>query len=449
MRGLRSLIVLLIVAAGLGWFTYREYRKPAGDGEPKKEKVFTVEADKIDEITVKAQAGSQTRLRKSGDKGWQIVEPVVAQTDSAEVSGLTTNLSTLEVQRVVDENPPDLKEYGLAEPAVTVSFKAGDAEHTLLVGAKTPPGSDLYAKRAAENRVFLIPGYLESTFNKTTFDLRDKAVLKVERDKVDIIAVTAGGRSIEFGKSQGEWRIKDPAVGRADTGAIEGLVSRLTGLQMKAIVDAAAAGGAQAKKLGLDKPAASVRLGLGSSQATLAIGGPAAEGTVYARDLSRPAIFTVESSVLDELKKGPGEYRQKDLFDARPFNATSLEIAHAGQTHKFEKTKSKNKEGQEEEKWRQTAPTARELDQATIDTLLAAITGVRADSFVDSDTAQKPLAAPELTVTIKFDEGKKEERVTFARSGSDALAARGGEPGAAKIDASALEAMVKGLKELK
>ena len=151
--------------------------------------------------------------------------------------------------------------------------------------------------------------------------------------------------------------------------------------------------------------------------------------------MSRPAIFTIESSVLDELKKDPSEYRQKDLFDARGFNATRLEIVSAGQTYAFEKTKVKNKEGQDEEKWRQLTPQARELDQPAFDTLLSALTAIRATGFVDA-AAAKALSAPELSVTIKFDEGKKEDKVALAKSGTDGFASRAGEPGAAKIDAS-------------
>jgi hypothetical protein len=444
MRGLRSLIILVLIAIPIGWFTWRESQRAPGDDEPKKDKVFTVEADKIEEITVKSEAGEETRLQKSGDKGWQIVAPVAAQPDPAEVSGLTSNLSTLEVQRIVDENPPDLNEYGLAQPRIEVSFKSGGQEHRLLVGQKTPPGTDLYAKQAAANRVFLIPSHLESTFNKGTFDLRDKSVLKVDRDKLDAMEISTAERTLKFTKPAGEWQIASPVQGRADYSAIEGLVSRLTGLQMKAVVDEAAQ-----KKAGLEKPAATVRMGAGSSQATLVIGGAAAEGTVYARDASRPVLFTVESSILDELKKGPSEYRQKDLFDARSFNATRLEIVRAGQTYAFEKTKAKNKEGQEEEKWRQISPQARDLDQPSFDSLLSALTGARATSYVEAAAASKALPAPELTATIKFDEGKKEERVAFAKAGSDAFASRTGEPGAAKIDASTLDSIVKALQELK
>jgi hypothetical protein len=215
---------------------------------------------------------------------------------------------------------------------------------------------------------------------------------------------------------------------------------------MKSIIDAP---DTDLKKYGLDQPAATVKFGAGSAQASLVLGGKAAEGTIYARDLSRPAIFTVESSILDELKKDPADYRQKDLFDARSFNATRIEIARAGQTHTFEKTKTKNKEGQDEEQWRQVSPQARELDQAGFDTLVSALTGIRATAFLDAAAAAKALAAPELTVAVKFDEGKKEERVTLAKAGADAFGARAGEPGAAKVDASAIDAAVKALQELK
>jgi hypothetical protein len=443
MRGLRSFIVLLVVAVALGIFVYRDYQRPAGDDGPKKDKVFTVASEKIEEIAIKSDSGEQTRLQKSGT-GWQIVAPVAAQPDTAEVSGLTTNLSTLEVQRVVDENPADLKEYGLAQPRIEVSFKADGQQQTLLIGQKTPPGSDLYAKRGNDNKVFLIPAHLESTFNKKPFDLRDKAAVKVDREKLDALELSVGERTTRFTRSAGEWQLPQ---GRADFSAIEGLVGRITGLQMKAI--AADAEGADAKKFGFDKPAAVVRMGTGSSQATLTIGGAAEEGTVYAKDHSRPAVFTVESAVLDELKKDTSEYRQKDLFDARSFNATRVEIVRGGQTHTFEKAKVKNKEGQDEEKWRQISPQTRELDQASFDSLLSAVTGTRATSFVDAAAAAKALAAPEISVAVKFEDGKKEERVTFAKSGTDAFAARAGEAGAAKIEASTVDSIAKALQEIK
>lgn len=446
MRGLRSFLGLLVVLIALGAYLYFvESKRTPGDSEDAKEKVFAVEADKIDEVTIKSASGERTTLRKTGSD-WQIVAPIAAAPDAAEVSGVTSNLSTLEIQRVIDENAADLKQYGLAEPRIEVTFKADGKQQAVQIGDKTPPGSDLYAKLPDQNKVFLIPSYLESSFNKSTFDLRDKAALKLDRDKVDALEIVAADRQLRFAKADGEWRMTQPAAGRTDFTAVEGLVGRLGTAQMKSI---AAPETADLKPYGLDRPEATVRIGSGSSQAVLLIGGKAPEeGNVYAKDQSRPAVFTLESSLLDELKKDASEFRQKDLFDARSFSTTRVEIARAGQTVAFEKTTVKDKDGKEEEKWRQVAPAAKDVDSAKVDSLLSAITGARADSF-QADTAKTGLDKPELTVTLKFDEGRKEEKVAFARSGSDGYASRAGDPGAAKIPASTIESIVKALEELK
>jgi Domain of unknown function (DUF4340) len=441
MRGMKSFILLLVVAIPLGYYAYRDSKKELPSDTPKKDRVFTVEADKIDEITVKSTSGEQTTLRKSGTD-WEITQPAGTKPDNSEVSGLTSNLSSMEIQRVVEENPADLKDFGLAEPRVEVAFKSGGKEQRLQIGQKTPTGSDLYAKIADQKKVFLVSSYLESTFNKSPFDLRDKAVLKLDRDKIDSLDITAAQGETRFEKANTEWKMTKPMESRADFSAVDGLVSKLNSAQMKAMT---AAEGGDLKQYGLDKPAATVKLGAGSSQATLAIGSAAAEGTVYARDLSRPAIFTVESSILDDLKKDPSDYRQKDLFDARAFNSNRIEITRNGQTVAFEKTKGKDKDGKDEEKWRKVVPAAADADSANVESLISTAASSRATGFVDS-TAKTALDKPELTIAIKYDEGKKEDRVSFARVGSDGFASRAGVPGAAKVDVATIDGIVKSLE---
>lgn len=442
MRGLRSFLILLVIAVPLvGYMAYEMKRKPP-DAD-KKDKVFSVEADKIEELTVKSESGEQTTLRKSGTD-WQIVQPIAVKSDGAEVAGITSGLAGLEQQRLIDENPADLAEYGLAPARMEVAFKAGGQEHRLLVGRKTPPGTDLYAKLAADKKVFLIPSYLEGTFNKKTFDFRDKTVLTLDRDKIDRLGIVTAARTLQFAKSGPEWTMTAPIAARADFTTIDGLVSRLNTLQMKSIV------AAEAPKLadyGLDKPEVTVQIGSGSSQAVLLIGSLAGEA-VYAKDNSKPTVITIDKGLADELKKDVGEFRQHDLFDARAFNATRIDVVRGAETFSFEKTKSKNKDGQEEEKWRQLAPAARDADQTKVENLVSALTSARATSFVDS-AAKTGLDKPELAVTVKFDDGKREEKTSFARSGSDGYASRAGEPGAAKVDIAAIENIVKSLEALK
>ena len=439
MRGVR-LLILLVIAIPLGWYAYRDSKKPADD-TPKRDKVFTVEADKIDEIDLKSESGDRTTLKRKGTD-WEIVQPVSAPSDQAAVSSITSSLASLEIQRVVDENPSDLKEFGLASPRIEVAYKSAGQERHLQIGDKTPTGSDVYAKLSDNKRVFLIPAYLDSTFNHGTFDLRDKTVLKVDREKLDKLEVVTDKRTERFEKKEGDWEIAEPAAGKAEFSAVDNLVSRIGSLQMKSIVNDAS----DLKKYGLEKPAVTVRVGSGSSLATLLIGSSAESGSVYAKDAARPAVFTIESSLLDDLKKDPSEYRLKDLFDARSFNTTRVEIARNGQTTTFEKTKSKDKDGKETDKWRQTSPSAKDVDGAKVEALVSAASAARATSFVDS-TAKTGLDKPELTVTLTYD--GKQDRVAFARADGSAYASRAGSPGAAKIDASTIDSIVKALEDLK
>src|SRR5690606_10493649 len=154
-----------ILIALVAYLYFVESKRTPGSDIEKRPKVFSVDESAIDEITIKAESGETTTLRKSGSD-WQIVAPTSAEADSSEVSGLTMHLASLEEQRLIDENPSDVQEFGLDNPRVEVAFKAGGAEHRLLIGSRTPTGGDMYARTAASPKVFLIASYLDSTFNR-------------------------------------------------------------------------------------------------------------------------------------------------------------------------------------------------------------------------------------------------------------------------------------------
>lgn len=447
MRGLRSTIALLVVLIGLSAYIYFvTWKKPADDSSSKQDKVFaSVQGDKIDALVIKSAAGETTTLKKDSGS-WQVVEPITARADDSTVSGITNALTSVNIVRVIDENPADLKDYGLTQPRIDVGFKAqGDKDyHHLLIGEKSPTGADLFARRDGEKRVFLIPAFQESTFSHSTFELRDKTLLKFDREKVDGIEVDGGGKSLKVAKDGGEWKLTRPLQVRADYGAVEGLIGRLQTVQMKSIV-ANDASAADLKKYGLDKPDATVNLSMGSARATLLVGGKAEDNTVYARDASKPAVMTMESALADELKKGADEYRRKDVFEFRGYNANRLEITRNGQTVVFEKVKGQG--SNPVDKWRRVSPSAGDVDKDKMDSLLSRLSNMRASSFVES-AAKTGLDSPAMTVSVKFDESKKEEHATFAKTGTDAYVSRPGEPGAAKIDTTDFNEAVKTLDEL-
>jgi len=448
MRGLKSTIALVVVLAGLCAYMYFVTSKlPEGGADAKKqEKVFGgLDAGKIDEVKVTSAAGDATMLKKDA-VGWQIVQPIAAKADESEASSITSALASTEIARVIDENPTNLNEYGLSNPKIEVDFKAaGDKDYRkLLIGEKTPTGANLYAKRNDEKKVIAIPAFQEGSFNKTTFDLRDKVLLKFDREKIDAVYVAAGGKALTIAKDVGEWKLTRPVQTKADFGSVEGLIGRLQTAQMKSwVADEPSA--ADLKKYGLDKPEATVNLNAGSARVTLLLGAKAPDNnTVYARDASKPAVVTVESALLDDLKKGADDYRRKDLFEFRPFNATHLELSRNGQTVVLDRVKGQN---DKPDTWKRVSPNPGDVDKDKMDSLLSKLSNMRAASFVDS-TAKTGLDKPALAVTVKFDEGKKEEKVSFGQSGSDVFAGRPGEPGAAKADKADFDEATKSFDEI-
>jgi hypothetical protein len=443
MRGLKSTLALLVVLIGLGAYIYFVTSKQP-DGGTGQAKVFAALAtDKIDELKMKAQSGDVTTAKKESG-AWQIVSPVTTKAAESEMSAITSALGQLEVVRVIDENPANLADFGLAPPRIEVEFKSdGKPAGHLLIGEKTPTGASLYARREDEKRVFLIAAYQESALNKSTFDLRDKTLVALARDQILGVDLTSGGKVVKLAKKDNEWRITSPINARADYSASEGVLGRVETAQMKSIVTENA-GPADLKKYGLDKPQTSVSVNLAGSTHVIAIGGKADDGSLYARDASKPTVVTVESSFADDLKKGVDDFRRRDAFEFRAFNANRADLSWAGKTLTLERVKG---EGDKPDTWKRTGAASGDADKAKVETLLTGLADIRATSFKDS-TAGTGVTAPALTVKVKFDDNKKEESVTFGKNGNDAYMARPDDLGAAAIEADKLTEALKTLDEL-
>ena len=362
---------------------------------------------------MKSESGEVTTLKKEGES-WNIIAPVQTRAADTEATGVANALGDIDVVRVVEENPTDLKVYGLDPPQLDVEFKSADGKTTghLLVGAKSAAGANRYAKRADEKRVVLIAQFHEGALNKSTFDLRDKSIIKFDRAKVDGLDAVVNGKAMEFAKANADWKMVKPVVARADFSAVDGLVGRVESAQMKALVTSTPTP-ADIKKYGFDKPEAIINLHLGSAKATFEVGGKADDTTVYVRDASKPDIYTVDTGTANDFKKPADDYRKKELFDFRAFNASHVEITTNGQTVIFDRVKAKDDKSPDT--WHRVSPNPGDPDRSKVESFLAGLADIRAASFVDS-TAKTGLQTPAMTVVAKFDDGKQEERVISVKT---------------------------------
>ena len=436
MRRLASTLVLVVILAGLvGYIYFVDSERTPGAAEAKP-KAFDVSPENIVEVEIKNVAGETMRVERI-EANWQVMAPQKADADAAAVASITSSLASLEVQRVVDEMPANLGQYGLERPQIEVAFRARDQKEfdRLQIGDKTPTGGDLYAKKTGENRVFLISSFLDATFNKTAFDFRDKRILKFDRDAANGIELINGPTTIQLTRAGTEWRLAKPIAARADYATVEGIMTRLSSGQMQMITSET---GEDLRAYGLDRPAITVNVTSDSSRAALLVGKAADNGT-YAKDASRPMVFTVETSLPTDLGKPLEDFRRKDMFDARSFTAKRVELRRGTETLSFEKTTTDGKDV-----WRNAAGT--NVDTTKVEDLLTKLSNLRAQSF---ETEKHPsLNAPVLTAIVQFDNDKT-ETVTFGRAGADAFGSRSDEPGTARLEASAFDEAEKAIDALK
>lgn len=437
MRGLTSTLLLVAVLAGLGGYIYFVDAKrpaPGADDAAPKTKVFAVETDKIDELTI--TAGGETSVLKRAPEGWKMLQPTPTDADAAEAISVAQAISNLESSRTIDENPADLKEYGLATPVASVAFKAGNVSGSIALGEKTPTMGDMYAIKGGDKKVFLVPAFQETSFTKKSFDLRDKKILKFDRDKADSLSMVRGTEAIDLARAGSEWKVAKPTTGRSDYSTVEGLLTRLATSNMSKLLETNAT---DLVKYGLDKPTLTLTVGAGSAKTVLLVGKTENDQT-YAKDASRPLVFTVDSTLQADFKKGFDDYRKKEFFEFRPFSLAKLRAvldAPGGQRiYEFEKLPP-GKPG-DPDKWKVTkqgGPT-RDVAQAEMDDMTAKLVALKIDAFVDAKT-KTGLDKPALVISASYDGGKF-ERVRFGQVGEDnAFGARDGEA-AGKIEKMAM-----------
>ena len=195
--------------------------------------------------------------------------------------------------------------------------------------------------------------------------------------------------------------------GRGDYAAVEGLLTRLSTAGMASIVEDKAG---DLKSFGLDSPFMRIVVGLGSSRAALEIGRPEGDSS-YARDTSRPLVFTLDKTLTEDLTKPFEQYHKKELFESRAFSMERVKITRrvdgAPKTWEFVKTK-----GADADKWQVTPEggQATDADAAKVDALLNATRRAAAGS-VCRPTARTGMDAPVLSAAVSYDGGKF-ERVT-------------------------------------
>ncbi len=403
--------------AALAGYIYWFEREPVSDAEG--EEVFGVEEDAIDRIELQRSPEGEPVVLERGEKGWRLASPVAAQADEGEVDLLLQNLATMRFERVVAQaSAVKLKDYGLDPAKMEVRFRTKDGtSRSLAFGADTPTPSNQYARRDGGEDVLVVASHLSLNFDKSGWDLRDKAVYALEgAPPAKRIEIERPEGNLALVKEGDLWLVLEPRS-RADRNRSAGIATRVRTAEMKEIVSETSG---ELAAYGLDQPSRRVRVefeGEGSPSIELLIG--AATGSdYYARNPARQEVFVVASDLVDELAAPLAEVQSKKLFDYSTFAARRVRIEVKG-----EPPRELERGEAEEKKWRETAPPpGRDLDTTQVEDLLYALNGA-----TGSLSASPAKTEPDFTITVWSGDTPTEERILVRREAEGVEVERAGE----------------------
>jgi hypothetical protein len=189
---------------------------------------------------------------------------------------------------------------------VTLALGIDDAQKRLFIGEEMD--DQRYARDESRDPVFLIPATLVQDLDKTSFDLRDKAVLRFEREQVDGLELISQDRTIICQRdSANQWWMVAPESSAVKGWKMENILSSLSGLKVESFVEEAPR---DLFQYGLSSPRLRANLmGQGSSLVSLLVGKDKGE-QVYVSDgtgtpvsLVAKRIVGILSTDLEDLKQ--------------------------------------------------------------------------------------------------------------------------------------------------
>ena len=401
---IRRILILLVLVAALGTYLY-VYELPEAAREGKKAKLLGVDKDAVTGMVL-TYPDRELELRKD-DQGWRLVRPAEAPADDTVVKGVLSTLTDAEVQKTLDQLPPNLAAFGLDKPTVTVklTLKDGSQPPPLLVGKNTTIGGKAYVRKDDEPKLYLTTSALGYGLNKQVKDVRDKAILAFKDDDVSRVEIKAeNGDTVTLVRKDKEAWTVEPGDHPGDTTEVRSYLSSLRSMRA---VDFPDDHPQDLGKYGLAAPRLTVTVATGADGATsqaLLVGAETAEGSqkqIYAKRSDQPTVYALGDWTFRTLAKPPSQFRDKTVlgFDPSRVGKVAFERKDGGAVRL----------ARAEGKWTLEGGEGKTPKDSAIATLLDDLRDLRgADIAAEpaKDLAAWGLDRPDLRLTLTDKEGQ-------------------------------------------
>ena len=430
-RNLLIAAVLLAALSGVVWWSKRHPEAAQSTPTtPPSPKLVDIPEGQIQSIDLKKKDGSVIAVERKGDK-WAMTQPQPYATDQDAVNSLASSMNPVSADNIVEDKATDFSKYGLTAPSLTVDIHGKNGKTSdIAFGDDVPAGSLVYARVGTDPRVYAIASSVKTSLDKSVNDLRDKRLLTFNSNNLSRIELASSKSDIEFGKNNAnDWQIIKPQPYRADSFQVEELLRKLTDAKMDLSAsadDAKKAEGAFAS----GQPVASAKVSDAAGTQTLDV--RKSKDNYYARGSSVKGAYKVSADLGKELEKPLDDFRNKKIFDFGFSDPSKIEVSGPSGDKTYVRSGTD---------WKLNGQV---MDPGSVQALVDKLRDAAATKF-----AATGFTSPVMTVAVTSNDGKRYEKVEFAKTNEGYLARRGNEPALYQLDTKTVDDILEGSKAIK
>ncbi len=355
-------------------------------------------------------------LEKKG-KTWTVDSPQVFALDESNIDDLALTFTSLSAERVIDENPTNLAQYGLAPPHAQGQATYSDGtSKTVLLGDKTPAGNNYYLQVKGDPRVYTVWQSHGDQLHWTLADLRDKKITpELNYDEVTYFRLShADGTAIELmQKTDQQAKTFQLGFGRylmtrpyssprgVDGEKADPFVKGPQQIQISSFVNDAPANLSQ---YGLARPRDEVVVRDKSNTLDLLIGSEAGKDKTYFMIRGKPSVYTTDTTSLSFLKTTAWDLVDKFVFIPNIDDVDKIEIESGGVSHTLaiaRVTKKAEKQGEKDTVQATYTVDARTLEEGSFKAFYQEVVGLQ----VEGEAKKTVPETPDVTVRFFLNKG--------------------------------------------
>lgn len=202
------------------------------DSEPAKFRdtiLVGMNTTQVDRVIIRGSKGGETEVVRT-PSGWDIVKPLAAPADTTFVERYLMSLLGIPVLAIVADDSGDLGVHGITEGKFEIAFFVEGRQNPLVIRFGYLPEAwpeTVLAQFTGRDFIARLPVSARGLLEVGPDDFRDRRLLPIDGDLVDLIRVTdSSGQSFDIRRSLDGWQtLRDGTLVPVSGAAVETLIT--------------------------------------------------------------------------------------------------------------------------------------------------------------------------------------------------------------------------------